>query len=162
MAARVSQRPTADREVVQERVFDAPRELVWEALTDPKHVVHWWGPNGFTLTIEQMDVRPGGVWRFVMHGPDGQDYKNRIEFLEVVRPERMVFVHGGEDVDVAADFRTTVTLVERGGKTRLTMLALFPSAEARERVVREHDAIEGGKQHLARLAEYLTKMARAQ
>jgi uncharacterized protein YndB with AHSA1/START domain len=55
--------PTTDREIVISRVLDAPRELVWEVWTDPRHVVHWWGPDGFTTTIETMDVRPGGVWK---------------------------------------------------------------------------------------------------
>jgi uncharacterized protein YndB with AHSA1/START domain len=67
---------TADREILITRTFDAPRELVWEAWTNPKHVTHWWGPNGFTTTIEKMDVRVGGVWKHVMHGPDGTDYPN--------------------------------------------------------------------------------------
>ena len=74
---------TAQRELVITRIFDAPRELVWRAWTDPKHVAQWWGPNGFTNTIHEMDVRPGGVWRFVMHGPDGVDYANKIVFGEI-------------------------------------------------------------------------------
>ena len=65
---------TADREIVATRVFDAPRDLVFRMWTDPAHIVHWWGPNGFTTTIHEMDVRPGGMWRFIMHGPDGVDY----------------------------------------------------------------------------------------
>jgi uncharacterized protein YndB with AHSA1/START domain len=65
---------TSDRENVTTRVFDAPRELVFRAWTNPKHESQWWGPNGFTNTIHEMDVRPGSVWRFVMHGPDGVDY----------------------------------------------------------------------------------------
>ena len=75
---------TSEREILLSRVFDAPRNLVWEAWTDPRQVAQWWGPNGFTTTIEVMDVRPGGHWRHVMHGPDGTDYPNDIVFLEVV------------------------------------------------------------------------------
>src|ERR1700736_566480 len=86
---------TSDREIVITRSFDAPRELAWEAMTNPKHVVNWWGPRGFTTTIQEMDVRPGGIWQHVMHGPDGTDYPNRSVFKEVVKPERLVFVHGG-------------------------------------------------------------------
>ena len=71
---------SARREIITTRVLDAPRELVWKAWTDPKHVAEWWGPNGFTNTIHEMDVRPDGVWRFIMHGPDGVDYKNEIVF----------------------------------------------------------------------------------
>src|SRR2546430_11151240 len=81
---------TSDREILLTRVFDAPRELVFKVWTDPEHVGRWWGPRGFTNTIHEMDVRPGGVWRFTMHGPDGVDYLNRIVFIEVARPERLV------------------------------------------------------------------------
>ena len=68
--------------------------LVWQAWTDPKHLAQWWGPNGFSTTTSAFDMRPGGVWRFVMHGPDGRDYENRITFDEIVRPERLVYHHG--------------------------------------------------------------------
>jgi len=81
----------AEREIVMTRVFDAPRELVFQAWTDPMHVAQWWGPEGFSTTIHEMDVRPGGVWRLTMHGPDGRDYKNKMVFLEVARPERLVY-----------------------------------------------------------------------
>ncbi len=72
----------SDREIVATRVFDAPRELVFQVWTDAKHVSNWWGPRGFTTTTYEMDVRPGGVWRHVMHGPDGTDYPNEIVFVE--------------------------------------------------------------------------------
>ena len=71
MAARDSEAGTADREIVATRIYGAPRELVWRVWTDPKHIAQWWGPQGFTNTIREMDVRPGGAWRFTMHGPDG-------------------------------------------------------------------------------------------
>lgn len=64
--------------------------------TDPKHIA-WWGPNGFTNTIHEMNVKPGGVWRFIMHGPDGTDYPNKILFIEVVKPERLVYTHGSDE-----------------------------------------------------------------
>jgi uncharacterized protein YndB with AHSA1/START domain len=85
--------PASDREIVLTRVFDAPPETVFEAFTDPERVVHWWGPQGFATTVHEMDVRPGGEWRFTMHGPDGWDYRNRIVYLEVARPERIVYKH---------------------------------------------------------------------
>src|SRR4051794_12623895 len=84
---------TSDREIVATRVFDAPRELVFKAWTDPEHLAQWWGPTGFTNTFHEFDLRPGGVWRFVMHGPDGVDYKNENVFVEIVKPERIVFDH---------------------------------------------------------------------
>src|ERR1700748_2358154 len=83
----------ADRTITATRIFDAPRELVWEAWTDPHHVAQWWGPNGFTNTIHSMDVRPGGEWDFIMHGPDGTDYKNRIVYREIVPLKKIVFDH---------------------------------------------------------------------
>src|SRR5271155_740770 len=76
----------SDREIVLTRTFDAPRELVWKAWTEPQHIVHWWGANGFTDTMEAMDVRPGGAWKHMMHGPDGADYPNHCVYLEVVKP----------------------------------------------------------------------------
>ena len=149
---------TADREIVQTRVFDAPRERVFDAWTDPKHVAEWFGPNGFTTTTHEMDVRPGGKWRFIMHGPDGTDYDNLIVYREVVRPERLAYSHGSGEADDPYQFEVTVTFADEGGKTNLTMRALFPSAEARDYAVREVGAIEGGRQTLARLAEYLAKL----
>jgi uncharacterized protein YndB with AHSA1/START domain len=148
----------AARTIVTTRVFDAPRELVFAAWTDPKHLVHWWGPDGFTTTIRSIDVRVGGVWRFVMHGPDGRDYENRITYQEIVRPERLVYSHGGGEAVETVAFQTTVTFEDVGGKTRLTMRALFPSAAERDRVAREHGAVEGAKQHLEHLAEHLATM----
>jgi uncharacterized protein YndB with AHSA1/START domain len=100
----------------------------------------------------------GGVWRFVMHRPDGRDYENRITYQEIVRPERLVDSHGGgEEVEPVA-LQTTVTFENVGGKTRLTMRALFPSAAERDRVAREYGAVEGAKQHLERLAMHLVTM----
>ena len=83
----------------------------------PKHLSQWWGPDGFTTTTSAFDMRPGGVWRFVMHGPDGRDYENRITFDEIVKPERIVYRHGGGDDVEPVQFRTTVTFEDLGGKT---------------------------------------------
>jgi uncharacterized protein YndB with AHSA1/START domain len=151
---------TADREIVMTRVFDAPRELVWQAMTDAKHVVHWWGPRGFSTTIEEMDVRPGGTWKHVMHGPDGADYPNKSIFKEVVKPERIVYSHGGgRKGKPGANFVATWTFeAVENGKTRLTMRSVFPSAADRDLIVKEYGAIEGAKQTFERLAEHLPTM----
>src|ERR1700704_5823970 len=133
---------TTDREIVTTRVVDAPREHVFEAWTDPKHVAQWWGPNGFTNTIQEMDVRPGGVWRLIMHGPDGVDHPNRIVYIEVVKPERLVYNHGGPEEDEHGQFHVTVTFDEEDGKTRVTMRSIFPTAEERDQVIKEHGALE--------------------
>jgi uncharacterized protein YndB with AHSA1/START domain len=151
---------TADREIVISRDFNAPRELVWEAMTNPKHVVNWWGPRGFSTTIETMDFRVGGVWKHVMCGPDGVKYPNKSIFKEIVKPERIVFSHGGgREKGPGASFTATWTFEALAAdKTRVTARMVFPSPAERDFVVKEFGAIEGGKQTLERLGEYLTKM----
>ena len=151
-----SEESTADREIGATRVFDAPRKLVWKVWTDPKHVAQWWGPNGFTNTIYEMNVVPGGVWRFMMHGPDGTDYPNKIVFIEVSEPERLVYVHGDEkDPD---QFHVTVTFTEQSGKTTLTMRSVFRTKAERDHVVEKFGATKGMQQTLGRLKDYLSKM----
>ena len=98
MAAKNSLDLTSDpRAIIGMREFDAPRVMVFEVWTDPKHLAQWWGPNGFTTTTSAFDMRPGGIWRFVMHGPDGRDYQNRITFHEIAKNERIVYSHDGAD-----------------------------------------------------------------
>jgi len=149
----------SDREIVITRVFDAPRSLVFDAWTDPQHVGSWWGPTGFTTTTHEIDVRPGGVWRFIMHGPNGVDYPNKIVYLEIAKPALLVYDHGDEGQP--GYFRVTVTFAEENGKTRLTMRSLFATAEEREMVVTTYHAIEGGNQTLDRFAEHLAKVKKA-
>jgi uncharacterized protein YndB with AHSA1/START domain len=146
----------AGRSIVVTREFDAPRNLVFDAWTDSRHIGRWWGPKGFSITTHAMDVRPGGVWRFDMHGPDGANYPNKITYLEIAKPERLVYDHG--DQGAPGYFRTTVTFAEQGGKTKLTMRMLFPSAAERDFVVKQYNAIEGANQTLDRLGEQLGKM----
>ena len=152
---------TADREILITREFNAPRELVWEAMTNPKHVVNWWGPRGFSTTIETMDFRVGGVWKHVMCGPDGAKYPNKSIFKEIVVPEKIVFSHGdGREEGPGASFQATWTFEALAAeKTRVTARMVFPSATERDFVVKEFGAIEGGKQTLERLGEYLPKMS---
>jgi len=158
---RPQEKAATDREILLSRVFDAPRELVWRAMTDPQQVVHWWGPRGFTTTIQKMEVKPGGVWQHTMVGPDGTRYPNKSVFKEVVKPERIVYSHGGgREGGPGAHFLANWTFeTEPGGKTRLTMRMVFASGADRDLVVREFGAIEGGKQTLERLSEHLPKMA---
>ena len=162
MGARAS-RPAEDssaREIFITRVFDAPRKLVFEAWSELRHVAQWWGPRGFSCTFEKFELRQGGEWIFVMHGPDGRDYPNWLVFTEVVKPERLVYSHGGGEEDHTTDFQSTVTFEAQGNRTKVTMRALFPSAAERDRVVEEYGAIEGGQQTLERLGEHLGRMAR--
>ena len=148
---------TADREIVLTREFDAPREMVFRAYTDPAHVPHWWGPNGFSVTVHQMDVRPGGMWRFTLHGPDGTDYPSRIVYHEVSPPERLVFLHGEDVDDDPGAFHVTVTFDDLGGRTRLTSRMVFATA-AQRAGVEQFGAVELGYQTLERLAAYLRTM----
>jgi len=146
--------------IVAMRELDAPRTLVWQAWSDPRHLAQWWGPNGFTLTTRSFEMREGGVWRFVMHGPDGRDYENRVTFDVIEEPSLIKYHHGGDDDVEPVQFRTTVTFEDlAGGRTRLTLHAVFPSAEERARVIREYGADKGAEQTLSRLADYVTTLA---
>lgn len=147
----------SDRELELVRIFDAPRALVWKAWTDPAHVGAWWGPNGFTTTTRSMDVRPGGAWQFVMRGPDGQEYDNLVIYREVQEPELLAYWHGEKEGDPNA-FDVIVSFTETNGKTRVSLKQVYPSNEARDFVVKEFGAIEGGMQTLARLADHLRHM----
>ena len=147
-------------EIVICRTFAAPRELVWQAWTDPQHVGRWWGPAGFTTTTHSMDFRPGGSWRYTMHGPNGQDYVNRMDYIEIVAPSRLVYQIGGEVDNASVSFRTEVSLEEiSNSQTKVTMRSIFPTAEARDFVITNFGAVEGGKQHLANLEDYLATLA---
>ncbi|EQA70643.1 SRPBCC family protein [Leptospira noguchii] len=148
---------TSDREIRATRIFDAPRDLVFRMWTEPEHVIHWWGPKGFTNTFETMDVRPGGIWKFIMHGPDGADYPNLIVFLEVIRPEKLVYKHGSDMEDHPGDFHVTVLFSEQNGKTTLDMTMLFNTVQQRNETVEKYGAIEGLNQTMDRLVEYLAK-----
>jgi uncharacterized protein YndB with AHSA1/START domain len=153
-----SKSKTADREISAVRMFDAPRELVFNAWTEREQIEKWWGPIGFTTTTSEMDVRAGGVWRFVMHGPDGRDYKNRIEYKEVIVPERLSYFHSGEDDTEDTNFDVTVEFSAKGNKTEVSMRMVFATREERDRVAKEFGAIEGLSQTMGRLKEYLTTL----
>jgi uncharacterized protein YndB with AHSA1/START domain len=123
----------SDREIKIRRTFDAPRALVFEASTKPEYVKQWWGPNGTTLTRCEIDLRPGGEWRFVVAGADGVEHPFRGVYREIVAPERLVqtFVY---DVPPFSDFEAveTATYTEQDGKTTITVVSLHQSVEARD------------------------------
>lgn len=150
---------TSNREMIITRLINAPRELVWEVWTNPEHVKHWWGPNGFTNTIYEMEVKPGGVWKFMMHGPDGTDFPNKIVFNEVVKPERLVYTHGTFDENDPNVFHATVVFEKQGDKTNVIMKVVLASPEELEKVIKEYGALEGGNQTLGRLAKYLENLS---
>jgi uncharacterized protein YndB with AHSA1/START domain len=157
--AGVSAAELAARSLVFHRRFRAPRELVFRVWTEMGHVGEWWGPDGFTTTTREMDVRPGGVWRFTMHGPDGTDYPNRIVYLEVMPSERLVYRHEPDKEDEPVNFTVTVLFEQQGPDTAMTMSMVFPSSAALHDVVAKYGADEGARQTLGRLEAYLKRLA---
>lgn len=153
----------SDREIVITRVFDAPRELVFEAWTDPKHITQWWGPKGFTTRVTQLDLRPGGKWRYVMIGPDGTEYPATGTFREIVPPERIVtsdeFDEGFEKVmnaDLPRGMVMTAIFEDLAGKTKLTLRIMHESVADR-RKHEEMGVVAGWNSSLESLDEYLAK-----
>ena len=144
---------TLKSELKISRFLDAPRELVWEVWTDPEYIKNWWGPSGFRNTISKMDVEEEGVWEFIMHGPDGKDYRNKHIFKEIVKPERLVLDHVTEP-----RFTMTVTFVAQGEKTLITIHSLFESEEQLQEVIKVFKADEGMKQNVDRLEAYLANL----
>lgn len=137
------------------RIYDAPVKAVWDAWTDPAQTAQWWGPRGFTITTHSKDLRPGGSWRYTMHGPDGEDYINRTHYFEVEEYSRLVYDHGGSD-DRPPLFRVTVQFTDLKGKTKMEMSMALPTPEAAEET-RKFIKKAGGNATWDRLAEYLEK-----
>ena len=152
-----AQSTTADREIVISRVIDGPRELVFEAFTEVRHLSLWWGPEGFTTTTRTFEFRTGGVWDFVMRGPDGTDYQEWIAWTEITPPERIAMRHGEYRDDPDA-FESVLTFVPDGAATRIEMRTVFPTRELRDEAVEKYHAVEGGQQTLSKLAAYVTEI----
>jgi uncharacterized protein YndB with AHSA1/START domain len=150
---------TADREIVISRVIDASRELVFEAFTAVRHLSQWWGPDGFTTTTRAFEFRVGGVWDFVMHGPDGTDYREWISWTEIIPPERIALLHG-EFCGDPNSFESVLTFASDGAATRIEMRTVFPTRELRDEAVEKYHAIDGGQQTLGNLADYVTGIIR--
>ncbi len=121
-----------DREIVSERVFDAPRERVFAAYTDPELIPRWWGPRRMTTTVDRMDVRPGGAWRFVMREPDGSEQGFRGVYREVAQPERIVQTFEWEGLPGHVIVETATFEDLGGGRTKLTTTSLFHTTEERD------------------------------
>ena len=153
---------TADREIVISRIIRAPRELVFEAFTEVRHLSRWWGPDGFTTSTRSFEFRVGGEWEFVMHGPDGTDYQEWISWTEIAPPERIALLHGESRSDPNA-FESVLTFAPDGTDgtvTRIEMRTVFPTRELRNEVVERYHAIEGGQQTLSHLDAYVTEIQR--
>ncbi|WP_127529846.1 SRPBCC family protein [Paenibacillus kobensis] len=140
-------------EIITTRELEFAREDVFKAWTTPELIARWWGPDGFTNTIHEFDPRPGGDWRFIMHGPDGTDYSNHNVFVEVVPYERIVIKHL-----FAPEFQVTATFEERGGATGMMFHQTFNKPE-------EFEAVKGycgdaNEQNLDRLHAVLAGLAK--
>ena len=147
----------SDLEIAMTRVFNAPRELVWKALTDPEAIPQWWGPRYLTTVVDKMDVRVGGAWRYVQHDPDGNEHAFNGVYKEIVPPERLVYTFEFEPMPghIVVDH---VTLDEVEGKTRVTVTSRFDSVEDRDGTL--NSGMEGGAtESWDRLAELLAEMA---
>lgn len=164
----------SDCDVVVSRVLDAPRELVWKAWTDPRHVARWWGPHGFTNPVCELDVRPGGAQRIVMRAPDGTEYPCTGVYREVMPPERLVYADDMSEMPEAwhdlvnpdrdrsrpptLECLVTVTFESQGSKTLLTIRTRFASPAIRDAMAKMQ-MVEGWTESLERLAAVLAEAA---
>jgi uncharacterized protein YndB with AHSA1/START domain len=143
----------SDREIVMTRTFDAPRQLVWEAMTRPEHVKEWWGPRGYTTVVQKLELRAGGAWRFVQHTPKGHEYAFNGVYREVAPPERLVFTFEFEGMPGHVLVQT-IRLEEQGGRTTVTSTAVFDTVEDRDGMI-QSGMERGAADSYDRLAELL-------
>ena len=147
----------SEREIVITRVFDAPRALLFDALTKPEHVRHWYGPSNLKMTACEIDLRVGGRWRYVLRAPDGGEYAFSGEYREIVPPARIVSTEVYEAMP-GTDYLVTMTLAENAGKTTLTSHQLYQSQEHRDGHL--NSGIEDGvRESYERLDEVLHTLA---
>jgi uncharacterized protein YndB with AHSA1/START domain len=141
---------TEGRELIFTRLLDAPVELVWKVWTSPEHIKNWWGPDGFTNTIEEMELKPGGPWNLIMHGPDGTDYKIRCIFKEIVKYKRIVYEQFTNFKCIA-----TIEFESQQKKTLLRWQMLFESKEYLIQVAKDFGVDTGLRQNAEKLVNYL-------
>jgi len=141
-----------ENELIATREYDVPQEFVFRAWTTPDFIAQWWGPHGFTNTFHECDIRPGGTWKFTMHGPNGVDYPNHNVFVEIVPFERVVIDHLS-----GHEFRVTATFDDLGGRTKVTFRQTFKEKEDYERA--KPICVEANEQNLDRLGKLLKEMA---
>jgi uncharacterized protein YndB with AHSA1/START domain len=145
----------SDREIVITRIFDAPRDLVFKVVTDPNLIPQWWGPKRLTTTVDKMDVRPGGVWRFVQRDPDGNEFAFNGVYREIVPPKRDVHTFEFEGMPGHVILETSA-LEEHNGKTKLMVTDLFQTVEDRDGMFKS-GMKEGATETMDRLEELLKK-----
>ncbi|WP_022697318.1 SRPBCC family protein [Euryhalocaulis caribicus] len=149
-----------DREIVLARVIDAPRDIVYSAWTDPDQIQAWFGPDGFSIETKEIDLKPGGVWRFDMVAPDGTRYTNKMVFIRMETPTLLEVEHGSDQDDDHGKFRMLVTFDEQSdGKTVITLRQMHPSREQRQNKI-GFGAVEYGGQTLEKLARHIAAVPR--
>jgi uncharacterized protein YndB with AHSA1/START domain len=142
---------TSDKEIVSIRVFDVIPEIMFRAWTEPAILAQWWGPKGFSNTFHEFDCAPGGIWKFVQHGPDGKDYKNECVFILIDKPRLLVWDHtSGPQFYIVASF------TEESGKTRVIFKMIFNSVKECERV--KQFAADANEQNFDKLETALRKL----
>ena len=150
--------PAGEPVIRMSRTFDAPRKLVWEAMTEARHMAHWWGPHGYVNDVTEFDVRPGGKWRIVQVDPKGRRFVFHGEFKEVVAPERLVWTFGMEGMFDGRMATDEITLTEVDGKTLYEAVSRFDTVADRDGMVT--DGMEwGANQSMERLDALLAEMA---
>ena len=147
----------SDREIVGSRIMDAPPELVFKAYTDPDLIPRWWGPRRYATTVDKMDLRPGGVWRFVHRAADGGEYAFNGVYREIVPPKRLVYTFNYEGAPGHEAVETVTFEEAEGGKTRMTDHLLFETREERDGMLNS-GMEEGAAETVDRLAELLREL----
>ena len=142
--------------IIIRHIFDAPRELVWKAMTDPDLIPRWWGPKMLATIVDQLDLRRGGIWRFIQRGPEGDDYVFHGVYHDIVPPERVVQTFEFEGMPGHVSLQTTI-FDEHDGRTEATQTSVFQSVEDRDGMLNSGMA-EGTTESNNRLAELLKEI----
>ena len=147
-----------EKRLLTTRVFDAPQQLVYEAWTNTHHLEQWFGPKGFTITTRRFAAEVGGEWEFIMHGPDGTDFYNLIRFTKLQPYSTIEYQQMGDGSQEDDTFFVVVNLSEADGKTKFVMDMTFKSKDYLDMVIEKYGALEGQKETLNRLRNYLSAM----
>lgn len=153
--------PAGEPIIVQSRTFNAPRALVWEAMTKAEHIVRWWGPHGMKTVVDKMDVRPGGRWRFIQTTPDGRSIAFHGEYRDVVPPEKVVQTFGVEGMFGDRFIVETMTLTEDGGLTHHRVVSHFESIADRDGMIAS-GMEKGARESMERLDAVIAELKQSQ
>lgn len=144
--------------IYQSRLIKGSKEKVFDAWINPHLLEKWYGPSGFTLTSTEVNIQAAGYWRFVFHGPDGKDYPNVIKFIEIEKPDLLIYIHTDDNgVKSPHHFRTEVSFTKLDNDTKVEMTSIFDSVDDVQYVIQHFNALEGGKETLERLDNILNK-----